>query len=108
MTPLETAARAAGVVRPDVLDLARSDLPPAAAVADLKVRYPTAFQCRFADMTAAEQRVAAKRLLAPEVAQPVAPGKQFADMTVREKEAFERANGISVPWSEIQRRRAKG
>lgn len=67
---LMAAAETAGLLEPDVLKIAREDLPPADAVADLKRRYPAAFK--------------------PDAAPPRWPDKQFRDMSKTEQAEAER------------------
>jgi hypothetical protein len=54
MTDLTTAATQAGLKDPDLLLVARPDLPPAEAIADLKQRYPGAFPKHARDLSDAE------------------------------------------------------
>jgi len=54
MTDLTTAATQAGLKDPDLLLVARPDLPPAEAIADLKQRYPSAFPKHARDLSDAE------------------------------------------------------
>lgn len=71
---LAEAARAAGIVDLDVLKLARPGAVAAAAIADLKARYPAAFR-------ASEQN------------------QKFRDMTLAERAAFERRHRLGKRWS---------
>lgn len=63
MTELETVANAAGLKDPDILQLALSGVTPAAAVKDLRQRFPSAFRKDVRDMTPAEFDVARREFL---------------------------------------------
>ncbi len=62
MNELEQAAKAAGLMDPDLLKIARPDLSATQALADLRQRYPSAFVKRAIEMAPAERAAAARKL----------------------------------------------
>lgn len=106
MTTLEQTAQAAGLVDMDLLKLVSPDVPPALAVSDLQRRFPGAFPKNARDMTPAEFKAAEAKLLQPAPRAPMPDNlrKHVDDMTLTEKEAFERYHGIQVGTDERRRR----
>ena len=74
---LDAAAAAAGLHDPDMLKIARTDLPPAEAVRDLACRFPGAFE--------APQPVQVEQ---PKQPKRFVPPRRFEAMTQAEREAF--------------------
>ena len=67
---LSEAATAAGLLDPDLLKLARTDVPPGEAMAELQGKFPGAFkpQKHARDMTQAEFRAGMRAMNAAEFA----------------------------------------
>ena len=107
MKTLEETAQAAGLQDMDLLRLVGADVPPALAVADLRHRFPDAFAKHVRDMTRTEFKAAEAKLLRPAPHPPLPENlkKDISDMTVAEREAFERHYGIQPSATERFRRR---
>lgn len=86
MQELTAAGAAAGLIDPDMLQIARGDLPPAEAVRDLAIRFPAAFGSP--QPVKVEQASRSKRLKQP---------RRFEAMTQAEREAFIRPTHIAPP-----------
>ena len=108
MSDLQTEAKAAGVLDPDVLRLARPGLTVVEAVADLQTRFPGAFAVRkhVSQMSAAEVAAFERGLSAPVPQGPPPTTKHVDAMTLDELEAFERWAGVLPSLGELARRRA--
>ena len=109
MTPTDPAlvqeARAAGLVDHDLLRLAPSGAPPALAVANLRDRFPSAFLKHARDMSEPEFKAAVAALAYPKPAvMPDNLRKHVSEMSLDEKEAFERFHGIHITSGERRRR----
>ena len=72
---LAAAGTAAGLLDPDLLKIAKADLPPKEAVGDLHRRFPGAFKTE-------------------------PPMKMYAEMTFKERQAFHRKTGMGPPRPE--------
>ena len=105
MRTLEQTAQAAGLRDMDLLKLVSPDVPPALAMSNLQRRYPDAFAKHARDMTPAEFKAAVAALAHPKpVPLPDNLRMNVGDMTLAEKEAFERHHGIQVGTDERRRR----
>jgi hypothetical protein len=106
MKTLEQTAQDAGLKDMDLLKLVGQDVPPALAISNLRDRYPGAFAKPIRDMTPAEFKAAEAKFLQPAPRAPLPDNlrKHVDDMTLAEKEAFERYHGIQVGGDERRRR----
>ena len=86
MQELTAAGAAAGLIDPDMLQIARADLSPTEAVHDLMIRFPGAFGSP--QIAHVEQHKLPKRLKQP---------RPFTAMTQAEREAFIRPPHALLP-----------
>ncbi len=93
---LIAAAQALDLLDPDLLKLAKPELPPGAAVRDLRQRFPGAFA----------STVPASNSLAGTFGQPLVPEppKQFSEMSPSEQAAFCKKHKMPLPKKAIDRR----
>ncbi len=89
MQKLTAAGAAAGLVDPDMLKIARADLPPAEAVRDLMIRFPGAFGL--------PQPVQVEQAKPPKHPKRLKQPRRFEAMTQAEREAFIRPGHIPSP-----------
>lgn len=90
---LAAAAQALDLLDPDLLRLAKAELPPGAAVRDLRQRFPGAF----ASTVPASQPAT----FSPPVPEPP---KQFSQMTAVEREGFCKKHKMPLPKKVIDRK----
>ncbi len=96
---LTAAAQALDLLDPDMLKLAKPELPPAAAVRDLRQRFPGAFAS-----TAPASNSPAGTFGQPPVPEPP---KQFSEMSPSEQGAFCKKHKMPPP-KRITDRKARG